>query len=211
MKKYIIDIIVKNGEVVKNSRKFILLIIGILVILAIFFIIQIYAKYLSSAKGDTTMAIAKWNILVNNLSIKNNTDISNTIVPVFPGNENIAKDIIAPTAEGYFDLEFNFKDADVSCEYEITTSVDENSTVKDLVVTGYSIDDGEKIVFDEYNEPIKEQINLDDNIEIRKIRVYILWNDDEQTQQMTNADDTASTVDGLPAILKVNISFKQSI
>ena len=54
------------------------------------------------------MAIAKWNILVNNLSIKTNTDISNSIVPVFTGNEHIAKDIIAPTAEGYFDINFDF-------------------------------------------------------------------------------------------------------
>ena len=172
--------------------------------------VQIYAKYLSSASGDTTMTIAKWNILVNNLSIKNNTDISNSIVPVFPGNSNIAKDIIAPTAEGYFDLEMDFKDADVSFEYEITTSVDENSIVKDLVATGYSIDDGEKIEFENFNEPIKEQINLDSGIETRKIRIYILWNDDEQSQTMTNEDDTIATTTNNPAIMKVNISFKQT-
>lgn len=193
----------------KNSKKVIFLIIGILVALAIICIVQIYAKYLSSASGDTIMAIAKWNILVNKLSIKNNTDISNSIVPVFSGNDNIAKDIIAPTAEGYFDLEFDFKDADVSFEYEITTSVDENSTVKDLVTTGYSVDDGEKIEFDNFNESIKEKIELDSGIETRKIRIYILWNDDEQSQTMTNADDTVATTTDKPAIMKVNISFKQ--
>lgn len=194
----------------KNSKKVLFLIICILIISAIVMIIQIYAKYLSSASGDTTLQVARWNILVNNISIKNNTNISNSIVPVFSGNENIAKDIIAPTAEGYFDLEFNFRDADVSFEYEITTSVDENSLVKDLVTTGYSVDDGEKIVFDEYNQPIKETIDLNSGIETRKIRVYILWNDDEQTQTMNNADDTLATTASNPAILKVNISFKQT-
>ena len=156
------------------------------------------------------MQVARWNILVNNLSIKNNTDISNSIVPVFSGNENIEKDIIAPTAEGYFDLEFDFRDADVSFEYEITTSVDENSIVKDLMTTGYSVDDGEKIEFDEYNEPIKETIDLNSGIETRKIRIYILWNDDEQTQIMGNEEDTLATISNNPAILKVNISFKQT-
>ena len=194
----------------RNSKKIIYLIIGILIALAVLCMVQIYAKYLSSASGDTTMTIAKWNILVNKLSIKNNTDISNSIVPVFPGNSNVAKDIIAPTAEGYFDLEFDFKDADVSFEYEITTSVDDNSIVKDLVVTGYSIDDGEKIEFENFNEPIKEQINLDSGIETRKIRIYILWNDDEQSQTMTNEDDTIATAANNPAIMKVNISFKQT-
>lgn len=194
----------------KNSKKVLFLIICILIISAIVMIIQIYAKYLSSASGDTTMQVARWNILVNNLSIKNNTDISNSIVPVFSGNENIEKDIIAPTAEGYFDLEFDFRDADVSFEYEITTSVDENSIVKDLVTTGYSVDDGEKIEFDEYNEPIKETIDLNSGIETRKIRIYILWNDDEQTQIMGNEEDTLVTISNNPAILKVNISFKQT-
>ena len=195
----------------KNSKKIIFLIIGILIVLAIFIVVQTYAKYLTSASGDTTMTIARWNILVNNLSIKNNTDISNSIVPVFEKNENIAEDIIAPTSEGYFDLELNFKDADVSFEYEITTSVDENSLVKDLVTTGYSIDDGEKVEFTNLNEPIKDTIELGSGIETRKIRIYILWTDDEETQQMTNADDTAAAVDGTPALLKVNVSFKQII
>lgn len=195
----------------KNSKKIIVLIIGLLMVLAIFLMLQTYAKYLTSATGDTTMAIARWNILVNNLSIKNNTDISNSIVPVFEKNENIAEDIIAPTSEGYFDLELNFKDADVSFEYEITTSIDENSLVKDLVTTGYSIDDGEKIEFTNLNEPIKDTIELGSGIETRKIRIYILWNDDEETQQMTNADDTAAAVDGTPALLRVNVSFKQII
>ena len=194
-----------------NIRKTLLLIIGILITIGIFFIVQIYAKYISSASGDTIMTIAKWNIIVNELSIKNNTDISNSIIPVFPGNENISKDIIAPTAEGYFDLEFNFKEVDVSFKYKITTSVDENSAVKDLVTTGYSIDDGEKIFFDEYNQEISETIQLNSGIESRKIRVYILWNDDELTQTMTNADDTIATTNDIPAVLKVNVSFNQII
>lgn len=192
----------------KTYKKFILLIILILVLTSVFFLIQIFAKYLTSASGDTTMNVARWNILVNNISIKNNTDISNTLTPVFPGNENIASNIIAPTAEGYFDLNFDFSDADVSFEYEITTTVDENSSVKDLVTTGYSVDDGEKITFDEINSPIQDTILLTDNIETQKIRVYVKWNDDENAT-MDNAADTLATTSGNPATLNVNISFTQ--
>ena len=192
----------------KTYKKFILLIILILVLTLVFFLIQIFAKYLTSASGDTTMNVARWNILVNNISIKNNTDISNTLTPVFPGNENIASNIIAPTAEGYFDLNFDFSDADVSFEYEITTTVDENSSVKDLVTTGYSVDDGEKITFDEINSPIQDTILLTDNIETQKIRVYVKWNDDEDAT-MDNTADTLATTSGNPALLHVNISFTQ--
>lgn len=192
----------------KTYKKFILLIILILVLTLVFFLIQIFAKYLTSASGDTTMNVARWNILVNNISIKNNTDISNTLTPIFPGNENIASNIIAPTAEGYFDLNFDFSDADVSFKYEITTTVDENSSVKDLVTTGYSVDDGEKITFDEVNSPIQDTILLTDNIETQKIRVYVKWNDDENAT-MDNAADTLATTSGNPALLHVNISFTQ--
>lgn len=192
----------------KNYKKCILLIILIAILTLVFFLIQIFAKYLTSASGDTSMNVARWNILVNDVSIKNNTDISNTLAPVFPGSEHIASNIIAPTAEGYFDLNFDFSDADVSFEYEISTTVDENSVVKDLVTTGYSIDDGEKITFDEVNSPIKDTILLTDAIQTQKIRVYVKWNDDE-TATMDNVADTIATTSETPALLHVNISFTQ--
>lgn len=191
----------------KNYKKFILLIILILILLLVFFLIQIFAKYLTSASGDTSMNIARWNILVNDISIKENTDITNTLSPVFPGNENIAPDIIAPTAEGYFDLNFDFSDADVSFEYEITTTVDPNSSVKDLVVTGYSVDDGQKVELTN-NSSIKDTILLTDTINTRKIRVFVKW-DDGNNASMDNSQDTIATTSGKPALLKVNVSFTQ--
>jgi len=193
----------------KNHKKFLLLLICLCICFLMFYIVQIYAKYLTSAEGSTTLTIANWNILVNNLSINQNSDISTSIVPVFPGNEHIASNIIAPTVEGYFDLNLDFSNADVSFKYEITTSADENSSVQDLVATGYSIDDGEKISFENYNTPITEIIELTSNIEKRKIRVYIKWNDDESSQTMSNDADTLSTTSENPPLLHVNVSFTQ--
>ena len=193
----------------KNQKKLLILFIAILICILVFFVIQIYAKYLTTATGDAELKIANWNILVNDLSIKNNTDISSSIVPVFPGNENISSGIIAPTAEGYFDLNFDFTGVDVSFNYEIKSSVSENSSVKDLVATGFSIDDGEKQTFQNFNETISEDIMLDSNIKKRKIRIYILWNDDESTSSMSNEDDTLATNSDTPAIFHVDISFKQ--
>ena len=193
----------------RNHKKLLLLLIGICICFLLFFIVQIYAKYLTSAEGSTELTIASWNIKVNDLSIKNNSDISNSIVPIFPGSEHIAENIIAPTVEGYFDLNLDFSDADVSFKYEIISSADENSSVKDLVATGYSIDDGEKITFENYNDPISETIELTSNIKTRKIRIYIMWNDNETTQTMTNDDDTISTTSENPALFHVNVSFTQ--
>ena len=193
----------------KNHKKILLILIGICICFLLFYMVQIYAKYLTSAEGSTTLTIANWNILVNDLSIKNNTDISNSIVPVFPGNEHIESGIIAPTVEGYFDLNLDFSNADVSFKYEISVTSDENSSVKDLVATGYSLDNGEKISFENYNETISETITLSSNINTRKVRVYIMWNDDDESQTMTNDDDTISTSIENPPLLNVNVSFTQ--
>lgn len=193
----------------KNSKKFLILLIGVFICLLLFSVVRIYAKYLTSTSGQTGITIAKWNISVNNKSIKNNSDISADIVPVFTGNEHMSPDIIAPTAEGYFDLNFDFSDVDVSFNYEINVSSDPASSVSDLVATGYSIDDGEIISFDNFNQTISDNILLNSNISQRKIRVYILWNDDETTSNMTNEDDTLSTKQDNPALLNVNISFTQ--
>lgn len=193
----------------KNYKKTLFLLIGLCICFLIYFGIQIYAKYITSAKGNAKFTIASWNIKVNNLSIKNNTDISNKIIPVFPGTEHIAPDIIAPTVEGYFDLNFDFSDADVSFKYEISTSSAESSPVQDLVAIGYSIDDGDQILFDTYNAPISDVITLDSNISSRKIRIYIKWVDDEETQTMANEADTLSTVSESPVLFNVNIAFTQ--
>lgn len=106
----------------KSSKKIFFILGCILLCLTLIISIQTYAKYLTTANGNGDISIAKWNIAVNNLSIKNNTDISSTIQPIFPGTENISESIIAPNAEGYFDLNFDFTNVDVSFEYSITVT-----------------------------------------------------------------------------------------
>ena len=195
----------------KTNKKLILLLAFIFLIITIILVVQTYAKYLSSASGETTVSIARWNIKVNNLSVTENTDISGTIAPVFPGNENIQSNIIAPTAEGYFDLAFDFEAVDVSFNYAINSVIDESSPVKDFVIVGYSIDNCERVELsgDDVNL-ISEDIPLDSNIKSRNIRIYVKWIDDESAS-MSNEEDTLATKSDTPAIFKVNISFTQIV
>ena len=198
----------------KINKKFTILIIGLILLTILLGFALIYAKYISSAYGNTKMAIARWDIKVNNLSIKDNTNISNTLKPIFPGNPNIAANIIAPTAEGYFDLNFDFSGADVSFKYEITPSVDSSSSVKDLVATGYSIADnggefGNRVNLENYNDKISDTILLNSPVKKRTIRIYILWNDDETSQEMSDDEDTNSTKSEKDPLFHVNIIFTQ--
>lgn len=66
-------------------------------------------------------------------------------------------------------------------------------------------------MFDTYNTPISDVITLDSNISSRKIRIYIKWIDDEESQTMTNEADTLSTVSENPVLFNVNIAFTQII
>lgn len=194
----------------KFYRKYIFIIASIFAILGISMLIQTYAKYVTSANGLTSIPIAKWNIVINNKSIKNNSDISSSIIPVFPGNEHISSNIIAPTAEGYFDLTFDFSDIDVSFSYEIITSVNSQSAVKDFVVTGYQFENSDIITFETFNQPIKEDILLSSNTKERKIRIFIKWDDTSTYSTMDNLADTSSALsDNNLAIMDVKVSFTQ--
>ncbi len=193
----------------KNYKKLYLIVLGIFISAILFLSIQIYAKYVTSAAGNTAISIARWNILVNNASIKNSSDISKAIVPVFEGSDNIASNIIAPTAQGYFDLNLDFTSADVSFKYEITALVDANSSVKDLIATSYSIDDGDIIQFEKGKTPtISDTILLSDNIKGRKIRIFVMW-DDSESSSMSNEQDTLAATSNNPALFNVTLAFTQ--
>ena len=54
----------------KNLKKLFILLAIICLAIAIISFLSIYAKYTTSANSQTDVPIARWNILVNNISIK---------------------------------------------------------------------------------------------------------------------------------------------
>ena len=194
----------------KLFKKYILLMALFSAIISLFVLINTYAKYATSAKQIADIPIARWNIKVNDVSIKNGDTVTSVISPIFPGSEHIAEGIIAPTAEGYFDLSLDCTDADVSFSYNITISANEQSSVTDIVTTGYSIDNGDIISFDNDSNVISDNIFYESGITNRNIRVYIKWNDDPNSQTMDNELDTSSTFEtSNGALLNVDLVFTQ--
>jgi len=151
-----------------------------------------YAKYVTSADATTSMAIARWNILINNQDLKNNSNFSNKVQPVFTNNSNIADNVVAPTASGYFDIVINGNNTDVSFNYTITITNPSSAPVKDLKLQKYTIDNGNEISFDENINYISNTINYNDANKTHTIRVYLSWIDDSN-QTMSNTQDTAAT------------------
>ena len=191
------------------KKKIIITLTFLSLILCLFFTYESYAKYISSTSEEANMQIARWRILVNNKDIRNESTTNAIITPIFEGNDNIASNIIAPTSTGYFDLIIDASQADVSFKYKIILSVNENSSVKELIATSYQINTGEKISLTKDNQVIEGTIIHADNINTLTIRVYIIW-DDSENATMDNTADTEVTKDSNnTAKFNVNLTFTQ--
>lgn len=167
-----------------------------------------YAKYSSSANASTDISIAKWNILINNNDIKNNKDFSNSVVAVFTGNENTNDGVIAPTAEGYFDVVVNATNVDVSYNMNMVVNVSNDSDVKDLIITGYSVNNGPLTTLNTSNYTITSNVDHSETVKIYTYRFYVKW-DDSENSTMSNEEDTNTTINSGTAKFDIVTSFIQ--
>lgn len=191
-----------------EKKHFIFILAFLSFVLCIFFIQGSYAKYLTATSENATMNVARWRILVNNKDIREGSTTNAVIVPVFEGSEHIASGIVAPTSEGYFDLVIDATEADVSFKYKIDFSVNDGSAVTDLIATKYSINNGDFINLERSNQSISNQVLQVNNTSPINIRVYVLW-DDGENSTMDNVADTEATKNGKTAKMDVNLSFTQ--
>ena len=165
-----------------------------------------YAKYISSADATAGLTIARWNILVNTQDVKENSNFTNLIVPVFEGTTNIKEDVIAPTSEGYFDIVIDGTGTDVSYTYTLNIDYADGNDVDDLVITKYTI--GEVNYVYTIGNNITDDVLVNATDKVTSIRFFVEWNDDTQTQTMDNAEDTIATKNGMAAF-KVNLNVIQ--
>lgn len=193
-----------GDKMIKYRERLLLAFFSLFILIT--FIQQAYAKYLTNANANANATIARWNIKLNNQNITEQNDFSNTIVPVFPGSEHIASDIIAPLSEGYIDLSIDATEVDVSFMETIEIKPAENNTISDLKITGYSEDGGPVQSF-EGDSIITKTITLDQTKKTHDYRIFIKWVDGEN-ETMDNQQDTEATQSGV-ANLKVTAQFKQ--
>ena len=192
------------------NKKIIVPLAILCLLLCIFLIQDTYAKYITTTNESANMTIARWRILVNNKDIRENSTTMATITPVFEGNDNLSSGIIAPTSEGYFDLIIDATEADVSFKYKIEISPSSSSPVKDLVATKYKIDDNEEVTLTKDNQVIENTVLHKDNTKPINIRVYIIW-DDSENSTMDNYEDTEATKkEDRLAKMDVKLSFIQA-
>lgn len=197
----------------------------ILVMVAISFSLSMmsntYSRYVANTTGSIETPLAKWQIMVNNEDILNNGNASISFTPNIEENVNVKENSIAPSSSGYFDINIDPSNVDVSFSYSINLTI-ENENIPDLLITKYAI------LPDGYVEgdPL-DIINLE-TYEITQdmlysgespfsnftIRVFFEWYEGEN-EQMDDAADASigalAATNDTKLIVSANIEFKQKI
>lgn len=204
------------------AKKLRVLILFISLSLSLCLMSNTYSRYIANTTGNVEALFAKWQILINDNDITNNSNSAITITPVIEQNQYVASNTVAPSSTGYFDIEIDPTNVDVSFNYSITLSF-ESENVPDLIITKYSIIDinnniGKAITLS--NNVITNTLNYDNQVEnfsfdIFTIRVYFEWCEGVD-EKMNDSDDTkvgSDAANGVNDSFKVNasISFEQKI
>ncbi len=188
------------------NKKLIMLLAIISLFVCISLIQSTYAKYVTNTSANASLTIARWSILVNTQDVVQNSDFSEVITPVFAGTTNIKEGVIAPTANGYFDVIINGTNADVSFQYSISADLSAQNTVTDLKITDYEI--GGVTQSYTHGNTISNSILLSQPSRTATIRFYVTWYENPVDETMDNEADTNATVNGIAAV-EVNLNLIQ--
>lgn len=159
-----------------------------------------YSRYVASGTSNVEATFANWQILVNENDIASNNSSSISLTPIINPNENVKEHTLAPTSEGYFDIDIDSTNVDVSFSYSIDLEVI-NEDIPDILIGKYSIIDESY----DGNSTLTEYNIVDNNIsntllfdndttdfsfEPFTIRVYFEWYDGIDNES-GNAGDSA--------------------
>ena len=183
-----------------------------------------YSRYVANTTGNIDAAFAKWQILINgNNDITDGSTSSITVAPTIISNENVKEGTIAPSSTGYFDIEIDPTNVELSFDYEITLAYD-NANMPDLVISKYAFldedTDEDNLVFQTLNtnsiSGSKIFDNETDNFKFSKftIRVYFEWYEGSN-ELMDDEDDTevgySAATDDTSFTIAANITFSQKM
>ncbi len=214
-----------KGECVPIVRKIKIVILLFLFTAALGLMSNTYSRYVASAKSDINVSFSKWQILLNNEDITQNKDSSVEIKPILEDNENVAQNKIAPSSKGYFDIDIDPSNVDLSFKYTVDLYIN-NEFAPDIVITKYSIipsslEEGSDIEIISLIDNSIENTLLYNSNDVNEfahepftIRIYFQWYEGEN-EIMSDKDDTEigllAASEDLTLEMTANISFEQII
>lgn len=181
-----------------------------------------YSRYVASATSNVDALFSKWQILVKNEDITSSANSTITFTPHIDANQNVKTGTIAPSSKGYFDIDIDPSNVEVSFKYTIELTM-QSEVIPDLMITKYSIVPTsyvEGTVLPTHN--IENGIitnnmlfnNNTPNFEFESftIRIYFEWIEGAN-ETMNNAADTAigSDTENVAFDMNATINFEQII
>ena len=191
-----------------NVKHVKLLLATIILGICIFQMKDAYTKYYETKQGDTSFNVANWSILLNDIDISSGAELSSLVNPVYTNNNNIESGVIAPTSEGYFDLEINAENTQVSFQYTISIAPSSNTEVTDLRISGYQIDGGTLIPVQNGINNLSNTVAYNAQDKTIELRIYFQWYEGEG-ESMDNESDTYASIHGGTGKINVSASFTQ--
>lgn len=207
-------------------KKFRVLLVIIALVVTLSLMNNTYSRYVAGSSSDVKIDFAKWQLLVNETDITNQSSSNITFEPVIYPNTNVAKNKIAPSSSGYFDIEIDPTNVDVSFKYSINLAIDESQNIPDLIITKYayipenyieSDDEENKLnyVYLDNTSVITNEVSYSSGgLKPITIRIFFEWYEGENEIM----DDTADTNVGLEAAINdtkftinAQINFEQVI
>ena len=174
-----------------------------------------YSRYVAAAEESIDLALANWQILLNDEDITNSSSSAGSINPVILENENVANNKLAPSSVGYFDIDIDASSVELSFNYNI--KINKNEVLDDLLITKYKlIEEGSDPEETEYINVVNNEINgtfdyLDEVLaKPFKIRVFFEWFDDEN-EESDDESDTEIVKNNNSLTLDATIKFTQKI
>ena len=144
-----------------------------------------FSKYTSTSEATATIKVAKFNVTVNDKKLGKEEKFN---LLLNSSGDNVYKDKLLPDSEGYFEIEINPDGTHVNLEYEINFDlskinseiINENNDTRNIVLTGYSIDEGNTILNMPANNTIKGEMIFKNSegfltSDAITIRVYWEW------------------------------------
>ncbi len=201
-----------------------LLFLFVSMVITLSMISSTYSRYVADTTGNVDVSLSRWQILVNETDIVQNSTSTIEFTPTIETNNNVSSNKLAPTSTGYFDIEVDPTNVDLSFRYNIELSA-VSTEVPDFIINKYEILENGASTSNPLNGVsitggvIENTMIFNKGIENYKhekfvIRVYFEWYDGD-TNTMTDEVDTTvghqASLEDLVITINANLKFEQVI
>lgn len=172
----------KEKYTIKNKKRMKQFIFLYSVLVIFFAVYSSLAKYEKKSEGYIKIAVANWKIALNGKELAENNNVLTDSIVLIPTTyidaENPLK--VMPGQSGYFDIEINPADTEVSFSYQITLELANNASSSGFSISSYSLDDGTNVYPLPDDKTVSDTVSLDgrDRLtedDVRTVRYYWSW------------------------------------